>query len=85
MQKTKLQEFVDGLSDEVDYTFKRCFISGISGRIFNNEMIVFAICIGYSECIEDYSFLFQFLILAYRQQIRVLALSYQPVLVLHLP
>jgi len=60
LHKKELQSFIEGIPD-CDVMFKRCFISGVSGRTMNNEMILFALCIGYSECIADYSFLFQFM------------------------
>lgn len=60
-QKTQLQKFVEGISDDMRLMFKRCFISGVSGKTLNNDMILFAIAISYGELSDDYSFLFSFL------------------------
>lgn len=46
---------------EMRIMFAKYFLFAVSGRTINNEMIIFALGIGHSECIEDYEFLFQFL------------------------
>lgn len=57
----ELRELTDSLPEGLRIAFKKGFLSAISGRTLENKMILFAFCIGYSECIEDYSFLFKFL------------------------
>jgi len=60
-QKNELSHFIEGIPMNLKIMFKRCHITGLSGRTLNNEMIVFAISIGYGETIENYNFLFKFL------------------------
>ena len=62
-QKKELEKFMDGLPDEdVRLKFKQGYISGLSGRTYNNEMILFAISISYGERKDNYNFFFKFLL-----------------------
>lgn len=49
------------IPDQSRLSFKKMYISALSGRTLNNNMILFAISIGYSEGKDDYDFLFKFL------------------------
>ena len=60
-ERRLLRQFVPNLlQTTARIMFQKNFLCAISGRTLNNEMIIFAICIGYSECTDDYNFLFQF-------------------------
>lgn len=56
-----IQEYLPNAPIEKDLMFKPTYITAVSGRTLNNEMIIFSVCFSYSESIETYSFLFEFL------------------------
>lgn len=60
MERKILETLIDW-PFEMRIMFQKHFLFAVSGRTCNNEMILFAICIGLSECIADYEFFFQFL------------------------
>lgn len=60
-QRLMLKKYVPGIPLYSRLMFKRYFLSAISGRTLNNEMIIFAISINDSECSSNYDFLFDFL------------------------
>jgi hypothetical protein len=62
LSKKILYEYISALRNvEGRIMFAKTFLSCVSGRTINNEMIIYAICIGYSECSDDYNFLFDFM------------------------
>ena len=60
-QRKELRKYVPTIPLQERIMFQKNFLSGISGRTLNNEMILYAVCISYNECSEDYDFLFDFL------------------------
>lgn len=61
-QIPELQAVVEGLPSDLRIMFQRGYITAITGRTFNNEMIVFAVCLNHGETIENYDFLFKFVL-----------------------
>jgi hypothetical protein len=60
-RERKLLEELINWPQEMRIMFEKYFLFAVTGRTINNEMIIFALGIGQSECIEDYEFLFKFL------------------------
>ena len=60
-KNSELNRFITGLPFDLNLIFKRAYLTAMSGRTLNNQMIIFALSITYSESIENYNFLFKFL------------------------
>ena len=60
-QREYLKQLVILLPKLTRIAFKKCYIFALTGRTVNNEMILFGLCISYSESMENYEFFFQFL------------------------
>lgn len=61
-EKKLLQKmFPNDIPDDMEISFHKCVIIGLSGRTMNNEMILLGLTISYSENCESYDFFFKFL------------------------
>lgn len=61
-QIESIKEIVDGLPDDLRLMFQRGYISALTGRTYNNEMIIFAVCLNHGETTDNYDFLLDFVL-----------------------
>ena len=57
----EISSFIKDLESKFSYIIQKCFLTGLSGRTLNNEMILFAFCISDAENSVNYDFFFKFL------------------------
>lgn len=63
IQTFQLQEMLDrdDITDETRNVQSKLYLTIVSGRTTNNEMLIFAYCLGYAENANDVMFFFKFL------------------------
>lgn len=61
-QLPELQEICEGLPLDAKVMFQKGHLFALTGRTYNNEMIVFALCTNHGETIDNYDFFFKFLL-----------------------